>query len=161
MSENYIVINGKRAELTKEQMEQLGIEVEKDKRWRASSGYGYWFVNADNLADTAQEGYDIYDDFRYYSHNYFQTLEEAETYNRVLETEMLLKKYADEHNGEFGYFKCCIIKRQYEEPSVIRVLINRCSGRIKNVWFSTEKIALDAIKEIGSERIKEYLTYEW
>lgn len=159
MSDNYIVINGKRAELTKEQMEQLGIEIKENKRWRASSGYGYWFVNADNLADWAQEGYDAYDDFRYYSHNYFQTREEAEIYARVLETEMLLKKYADEHNGEFGYFKCCITKRQYEEPSVICVLIDRCSGR--NIWFSTEKIALDAIKEIGEERIKEYLTYEW
>lgn len=29
MSENYIVINGRRAELTKEQMEQLGIEAKK------------------------------------------------------------------------------------------------------------------------------------
>ena len=46
-----------------------------------------------------------YDDFRYYFHNYFRTQEEAETYARVLETEMLLKKYADEHNGEFADFK--------------------------------------------------------
>lgn len=29
MSENYIVINGKRAELTEEQLKQLGIEVPK------------------------------------------------------------------------------------------------------------------------------------
>lgn len=27
--ENYIVINGKKAELTKEQLEALGIEIEK------------------------------------------------------------------------------------------------------------------------------------
>lgn len=44
MSENYIVINGKRAELTKEQMEQLGIEVEGNKRWRAKKGGLYFYV---------------------------------------------------------------------------------------------------------------------
>ena len=44
MSENYIVINGKRAELTKEQMEQLGIEVKENKRWRANDRYEYWIV---------------------------------------------------------------------------------------------------------------------
>lgn len=160
MSENYIVINGKRAELTKEQMEQLGIEAKKkNKRWRADGHTKYWFLDSQNRIDADMELRQREDDFRYYSHNYFQTKEEAETYARVLETEMRLKKYADEHNGEFSYFKCCTTIRQYEEPSVICVLIDRCSGR--NIWFSTEEIAQNAIDEIGKERIKEYLTYEW
>ena len=160
MSENYIVINGKRAELTKEQMEQLGIEVEENKRWRASNRGGYWFVNADNLADMAQEGYDIYDDFRYYSHNYFQTIEEAEAYVHVLETEMLLKKYADEHNGKFEDFKCCIIWL----PTTNEYQIDFISSyvyRPRTIFFSSREIVQDAIKEIGEERIIEYLTYEW
>lgn len=160
MSENYIVINGKRAELTKEQMEQLGIKVEENNRWRANYNDWYWIVTAGNKVQAELEGTNPrLNNFRYYSHNYFRTVEEAETYARVLETEMLLKKYADEHNGEFSYFKCCTTIRQYEEPSVICVLIDRCSGR--NVWFSNEEIALNAIKEIGKDRIKEYLTYEW
>ena len=159
MSENYIVINGKRAELTKEQMEQLGIKVNCSKRWRANKNGVYWFVDGAGDIMSLSEINSYYDNFRYYFHNYFRTQEEAETYARVLETEMLLKKYADEHNGEFSYFKCCIKIRQYEEPSVIRVLIDRCSGR--NVWFSTEEIAQNAINEIGQKRIKEYLTYEW
>lgn len=159
MSENYIVINGKRAELTKEQMKQLGIEVEENKRWRADYDEKYYFVNTINEVIDARERNDNISFFRYYSHNYFRTEEEAETYARVLETEMLLKKYADEHNGEFSYFKCCTTIRQYEEPSVICVLIDRCSGR--NIWFSTEEITQNAINEIGKERIKEYLTYEW
>ena len=162
MNENYIVINGKKAELTKEQMDQLGIKVEGSKRWRAALNDYYWFVRISdgNSAKIALEGVNPQiDNFNYYSHNYFRTEEEAETYARVLETEMLLKKYADEHNGEFSYFKCCITVRQYEEPSVICVLIDRCSGH--NVWFSTEEITQNAINEIGQKRIKEYLTYEW
>ena len=159
MSENYIVINGKRAELTKEQMEQLGIKVEENNRWRANDQDRYWFVEDSGYLRSTLEANCYCDDFRYYSHNYFRTEEEGRIYARVLETEMLLKKYADEHNGEFSYFKCCTTIRQYEEPSVICVLIDRCSGR--NVWFSNEEIALNAIKEIGKDRIKEYLTYEW
>ena len=36
-NENYIVINGKKAELTEEQLKQLGIEVGKDKRERVKA----------------------------------------------------------------------------------------------------------------------------
>lgn len=158
MSENYIVINGKRAELTKEQMEQFGIEVKENKRWRASSRGGYWFVNADNLVDMAQEGYDIYDDFRYYFHNYFQTREEVETYARVLETEMLLKKYADEHNGEFGDCRFYLI-RPKTANELIELTYYNCRSR--TIFFSSREIAQNAIKEIGKDRIIEYLTYEW
>lgn len=166
MSENYIVINGKRVELTKEQMEQLGIKVEESKRWRAVNGGGYWFVNADNLADWAQEGYDIYDDFRYYSHNYFRTQEEAETYAHVLQTETLLKKYADEHNKKFEddvkYYLYLADKSDLWEGyvKVQGVCTNLCF-RPRQVWFSSMDIALNAINEIGKKRIEEYLRYEW
>ena len=33
--------------------------------------------------------------------------------------------------------------------------------RPRQVWFSSMDIAQDAIKEIGKDRIAEYLTYEW
>lgn len=92
MSENYIVINGKRAELTEEQMRQLGIEAKGNKRWRADITSHYWYVNSFNTACKDYDGKKSVDDFRYYLHNYFRTEEEAETYARVLETEMLLKK---------------------------------------------------------------------
>lgn len=37
MSENYIVINGKKAELTEEQMKQLGINVEEKKEFKQNA----------------------------------------------------------------------------------------------------------------------------
>lgn len=160
MSENYIVINGNKVELTNEQLNQLGIGVEGNKRWRALNKGGYWFVNADNLADVAQEGYDIYDDFRYYSHNYFSTREEVETHARILETEMLLKRYADEHNEKFGDYKCCItwlLKNNKYQIEFVSSYVHR--PRI--IFFSSKEITQNAIKEIGEERIIEYLTYEW
>ena len=37
-NENYVVINGKKAELTEEQLKQLGIEAGKNKRERVKVG---------------------------------------------------------------------------------------------------------------------------
>lgn len=43
--ENYIVINGKRAELTEEQLRQLGIESREPKRWKGVRGNKYYWVD--------------------------------------------------------------------------------------------------------------------
>lgn len=161
MSENYIVINGKRAELTKEQMEQLGIEEKKkDKRWRADGHTKYWFLDSQNRIDADMELRQREDDFRYYSHNYFQTKEEAETYARVLETEMLLKKYADEHNGEFVDIKHYLLWSQTFNDLRIDYL-SSYACRPHTIFFSSQEIIQEAINGIGKDRILEYLTYEW
>lgn len=159
MSENYIVINGKRAELTEEQMEQLGIEVEEKKRWRADCHTRYWFLDSQNRTDTDIELRQREDDFHYYSHNYFQTKEEAKTYAHVLETEMLLKKYADEHNEEFDKYKFDLCVNRFGSLIINEVWAAAYYGH--PIWFSSHDIASNAIEEIGEERIEEYLTYEW
>lgn len=162
MSENYIVINGKRAELTKEQMEQLGIEEKKkDKRWRADQGEKYYFVGIVGEVFNTCERNDAFSIFRYYSHNYFRTREEAEIYARVLETEMLLKRYADEHNGKFGDCKYELYIDKIDSDSVLVSLVWGSYIFSRTVWFSSENVALEAINEIGKDRILEYLAYEW
>lgn len=162
MSENYIVINGKRAELTEEQMEQLGIEVERRKRWRArgaDENEGYYFVSSGGIVVSECDCNHDYDNYRYYSHNYFQTREEAETYARVLKTEMLLKKYADEHNGEFSEYKYTLCVNKNGALIIDLDCVENHYNRI--VWFSSIEITRNVINEIGEDRIKEYLTYEW
>lgn len=159
MGENYIVINGKRVELTKEQIDQLGIEVEEDKRWRAKTYEIYWHVDSYNNVEPSWDANNRQDDFRYYFHNYFRTKEEAETYARVLKTEMLLKKYADEHNKEF---KECKYELYLDEVGSILVgLVYITSNYGHTIWFSATDVAENVIKEIGEERIREYLEYEW
>ena len=72
---------------------------------------------------------------------------------------MLLKKYADEHNMEF-----CGTKYQLYIDDNKFILAAAVYGRINKgriIWFSSENIVLNAVKEIGEERILEYLTYEW
>lgn len=158
MSDNYIVINGKRAELTKEQMEQLGIEVEEGKRWRAKEGGLYFYVTDGGIVSYANESNNYADKFMYFSHNYFEFEGEARIYARVLETEMLLKKYADEHNGEFGDCKFYLIWLKTANE-LIELTYYNC--RPRTIFFSSREIAQNAIKKIGKTRIIEYLTYEW
>lgn len=162
MSENYIVINGKKVELTEEQLKQLGIELPKNKRWRADAGEIYYFVSSWGSICDANDYYHNYDAFRYYSHNYFQTREEADKYARVLETEMLLRKYADEHNEELTWNSLdnpvWNIYYQYDDIVIESWTISKFPHTI---YFSSKKIARDALEEIGEERIKEYLNYEW
>ena len=167
MSENYIVINGQKAELTEEQLKQLGIKVKKRKRWRADIGDYYWFVKSQGTPSFEVEGIcPVANNFKYYSHNYFQTMEEAETYARVLETEMLLKKYADQHNEEFeDDVKYCLYfadeSDRWGDCIKTQAVHSNISYKIKQVWFSSRNVALQACKEIGIDRIGEYLIYEW
>lgn len=154
-----------------QQIATLKAEVEKEekekdpnKRWRAEVGCAYWFVESGEKPKWWHEyGRDI-DIFNYETHNYFQTEKEAQKYAKVLETERQLKKFADEHNDVIDwsnieqekYYVCyscsdhkvIIANRQWTKDS-------------RTIYFSSEKIAKQAIDEIGTDKIKEYLTYEW
>ena len=103
------------------------------------------------------------DDYFYYSHNYFKTREDAEKYARVLKTEMLLRKYADEHNEDMVWDG---MRRHYffyfnTARNTVSIDYYTCSKEAREIYFSSREIAEAAIKEIGEDRIKEYLTYEW
>ena len=165
MSENYIVINGKKAELTEDQLRALGIEPIKNKRWRARKDdicRTYYYVSCDGRAYSAPELEDDTADFRYNSHNYFKTRDRAKQHAAVLETEMLLKKFADEYNDFDEYVHYEKFYLAYIEDSPISIYSASIrTGNARTIWFSTKEIAEQAIEEIGEDRIKEYLTYEW
>lgn len=161
MSENYIVINGKRAELTEEQLKQLGIGLPKNKRWRAKHGEKYYRVNTFNQVSSLRDVDSDDDTWLYHSHNYFKTKEEAEKYARVLETEMLLHKYADEHNEDMPWDGICEHYFLYFNNDAIHIGYFTFSKEARKIYFSSREIAGAAIEEIGKERIEEYLTYEW
>lgn len=155
-----------------QQIVELKAEVEKEekenkstnKRWRAEKRDTYWFVDGDGIPKWWYECNRDFDGFYYDTHNYFQTEEEARRYAKVLETERQLKKFADEHNSEidwtninqgkyylsysYSYYRVSIADRHWTKDS-------------RTIYFSSEEIAQQAIDEIGTDKIKEYLTYEW
>ena len=155
-----------------QQIATLKAEVEKEekekdpnKRWRAEVGCMYWFVESGGNPKWWHENSRYIDDFYYDTHNYFQTEDEAQKYARVLETERQLKRFADEHNDKIDWsnninqekWNLCYYYSRYEVSPIICRMIK--DARV--IYFLSEEIARQAIDEIGEEKIKEYLTYEW
>lgn len=151
-----------RAKVEKEEKENKSI----NKRWRAEKGENYWTVSdyrrvkvdVDFGADSSG------DSFRYDTHNYFQTEDEARKYAKVIEIERQLKRFADEHNGEIDWTDinqekwCLHYSYNYYKVNVSNDYWARKS---RLIYFSSKEIAEQAINTIGEEKIKEYLTYEW
>lgn len=155
-----------------QQLAMLRVDVEKEekenkitnKRWRAEEGHKYWFVNSCGNPDWLDEyNRDSIDNFRYDTHNYLQTEEEARRYAKVLETERQLKRLADEHNDVIDWSNSlakCYLSYNYDTQSIsINSAWARREPRV--IYFSSREIAEQAIDTIGEEEIKEYLTYEW
>lgn len=139
-------------------------EEKENKRWRAEDGHTYWFVESNGTPSWLYECNKDRDNFRYDTHNYFQTEDEAQKYAKVLEVERQLMKFADEHNdvidwtniNQEKYYLCY----SYSDHRVI-IADRHWTKDSRTIYFSSEKIAKQAIDEIGTDKIKEYLTYEW
>lgn len=155
-----------------QQIVELKAEAEKDekenkstnKRWRGRCGQNYYYGAHDNRVQCKTDYYIPVDNFRYDTHNYFQTEEEAQKYANVLETERQLRKFADEHNdvidwSNINQHKWCL----YFNYSCYKVGTSShyWTKESRAIYFSSKEIAQQAINEIGEDKIKEYLTYEW
>lgn len=140
-------------------------EGEKEnKRWRADESCLYWFVQNTGIPNCTYEYYRDIDNFRYDTHNYFKSEEEARRYAKVLETERQLRRFTNEHNGEIGWSNNNSAKRYLSYNYSTQSICTRSVWTLKEprvIYFSSKEIAQQAIDTIGEEKIKEYLTYEW
>lgn len=156
-----------------QQLAVLKAEVEKEekenkstnKRWRGRCGQNYYYVTHDNNVRCKTDYYTSVDEFRYDTRNYFRNEQEAQKYANVIETERQLKKFADEHNDKIIDWEDFKQDKWYLYYSYrdleTRVAVAMYTKEARVVYFSSEEIARQAIDEIGEEKIKEYLTYEW
>ncbi len=151
-----------------QQLSVLRAEAEKEekenKRWRAEKRGTYWFVDGDGIPKWWHEYSRDIDGFYYDTHNYFQTQEEARKYASVLKTERQLKKFADEHNDKIDWNDNNSVKYYLGyHYDVYSTGVDACwtIREPRAIYFSSKKIAEQAIDEIGTDKIKEYLTYEW
>lgn len=152
--ENYICINGKKAELTEEQMKALGIELPKKNPFErvvnnANTFYNYYFISSTgNVDETYDGGFcngNGTDDLRFRIANYCTNkaiLEQRALYETL---SRLLWRYSMEHDGDkiqlnhswgLGYSKGV-----FEEYELFGHVFGEC------VFYSKE-IAKAAIKEI-------------
>ncbi len=151
MSENYIVINGKRAELTEAQLKQLGIEVPKANPFERSHG-NYYFITSYGNINEATEKNSGSDSLRHEAANYCTDkaiMEQRALYETL---HRLLWRYAMENGGE-GNYEICHNGNEF----LVKNTIYKYFGQT----FSTYKIAQSAIKEIVEPFMKEHPEFKW
>ena len=160
--ENYICINGKKAELTEEQMKALGIKIPNESPFkRAPEGKSFYCITNKNTVEFGFEIHDFYCGQLHKVANYCTDkaiLEQRalhETLNR------LLWRYSMEHkaNAKEQTVNGICIKHSNEGWIVFHM------GFTHNIpgltYFDNERIARNAIKEIVEPFMKEHPEFKW
>lgn len=150
--------------LTNEERETLLKLVEKGnktnkKRWR---GYGaYYHITPCGDVTYSFDSMCLYDEQCYKFGNYFKTKEEAEFARKKRLIYQQLKDYALGHNTEeidlnnniqYKWFM-----RYDNECKKMKYCWMTSSLHMHQIYFTSEEIAKDAVKEVGEDNIKKYL----
>lgn len=172
---NYICINGKKAELTEEQMKALGIELPKPSPFErvvnhtTNDFYSYYFITSmgtvNEAVDHGFENGNGNDDLRYRAGNYC-TDEELLKQRALHETlNRLLWRYSMEHDGDKIDWSCRNTKKYF-------IYYNHANGSygidgnydynfVADVYFYRYEIAENAIKEIIEPFMKAHPEFKW
>lgn len=166
MSENYIVINGKKAELTEKQLKAIGIEVETKRKnpfERVSEGERYFYTTS-NGVDGATEEHDAFDDDFFENADYFNDDRFAK---QVALHQLLYRKLL-----KFAYDNECEDTAEWDEGDMhwaIRYVEKRGTFtaclenkyKAQEVYFSSADSARSAIKEVVEPFVKEHPEFVW
>lgn len=163
--ENYIVINGKKAELTEEQLKALGIEVEKKSPFsRAEKREKYYSIRLNGNVDIFTEEKCDIDDQIFEIANYCtdKYLLQQQAYRETLNR--LLWRYSMEHDGDKIDWECDEEKYNIYYDSELQkcYVADYMSWKtIGVVHFHTKEIAENAIEEIVKPFIAEHPDFRW
>ena len=172
MNDNYAVINGKRIKLTDEQVEALGVKVEKKRRnpfERATAHNEYYYIIAENQLDTYTDMSDAVDDRLYSVCNYFNDKSFA---NQVALHQLLYRKLLKfsydnecEDTAEWnGYSYHFYIRYEYNDgvdESALKVAATVMNKSVNEVYFSSNDAAFRAIREVVEPFIEEHPEFVW
>lgn len=163
MSDNYAVINGKRVELTDEQVKALGIE-RKNPFERVADGDPYYYIATDSYIHSVHENYDQCNYDAYYSVNYFNDKDFA---NQVALHQLLYRKLLKfaydnglEDDQTWNKVNChyYIGYNINEDRFYVDVTV---AFKHNDVWFSSRDSANRAIKEVVEPFMKEHPDFVW
>jgi hypothetical protein len=163
MSDNYIVINGKRTELTDKQLKALGIEVRKNPFERVAKGNAYYKITGYGNVDNFREDGDSTDQALYDGVNYFtdESVAQQVALHQLLYRKLLKFAYDNdcedkEWNGTNDHW--LILYYPLNDDFVIA---NVQCVKEYTVYFSTEEGASRAINEVVRPFMKEHPDFRW
>lgn len=163
MSDNYIVINGKRTELTEEQLKALGIETRKNPFERVEKGCNYYRVTELNMVAEYVENCD-YDSRLRECVNYFNNESFA---NQVALHQLFYRKLL-----KFAYDYGCEDNQawngvnvhwsiEHDRTTDDFVIIPHYDRKDLNVYFSSDEAAKRAGREVIKPFMKEHPDFVW
>lgn len=164
MSDNYAVINGKRVELTDEQVKALGIKERKNPFERVKKHSNYYRITSTNHIDDYVENFDSTDDRLYDVANYFNNEAFA---NQVALHQLLYRKLL-----KFAYDNECedtewntendhwLIFYDSDEKDFC-IDVNDGFKLQGAVYFSNSNDTERAIKEVVEPFMKEHPEFKW
>ena len=165
--ENYIVINGKKAELTEEQLKQLGINVEMNKEtpFTRHPEKLYWSINAMNAVTGQHDCNDNFDNAVYDNVNYFDDYEFA---RQVALQQLLyrkLLKYAYTHDAFVDDWTDLNSKKyfisQSKDNNIFYVDWNHRIKHGCSIYFTNNRVAEQAIEDVVKPFMEEYPEFVW
>lgn len=162
---NYICINGKKAELTKEQLKALGIELPKANPFeRVNKDKIYYSIHGDGIVHAERE--DLYDiDKERFDVGNYCTDKEIMKQRALHETlNRLLWRYSMEHDRD--KIEWNDRERKYyiyfnHSSMLFEVAWNDGYENVCAVYFYEARTAHDAIKEIIEPFMKEHPDFKW
>ena len=163
MSDNYAVINGKRAELTDEQVKALGIE-KKNPFERVAKDDAYYTVLSSGSVGRMEDYLDCQDDSQYDAVNYFndEAFAEQVALHQLLYRKLLKFAY---DNGLEDIEKWNGLNQHWY---VFYNYSGECfdyyfndEHKSQSVYFSSPEGASRAIKEVFEPFMKEHPEFVW
>lgn len=164
MSDNYAVINGKRVELTDEQVKALGIK-RKNPFERVTKGEKYCYIDAFDEVHWFSDDMDQCDDESFECSNYFNDEQFA---NQVALHQLLYRKLL-----KFAYDNGCEDTAEWDCRNRHYHIISSFNGKNLGfdsndvfkqqgiVYFSSKDSVLQAIKEVVEPFMKEHPEFVW
>lgn len=158
---NYICINGKKAELTEEQMRALGIELPKANPFeRVKKGGRYYSIEALGNVYSYEDNYYGIDTQSYENANYCtdKSIMEHRALHETLNR--MLWRYAMEHNSIYIAEKYFVTQNQCTKELVV----HKYTGALVSfgeIAFSSERVALNAIEEVVKPFLAEHTDFKF
>lgn len=166
--DNYIVINGKKTELTKEQLEKLGIKVEKKNPFTRTVGKSYYCIGPFGPSNELSSFFDDNDDYDnkvYNNINYFNDKDFAQqvAWHEILGR--LLLRYAYSHDAaDCDWDKSQEKKFYITWDNTRKKFYVDWAYNLKNggdIYFNSEEIAKNAVSDVVIPFTVKYPEFVW